>query len=463
MFVAFVFLAAHVHAKLISTFILKSNHILQTKELRELAFLKRVRNLAIIAVLVIIIVGAYVGYTMVISPKGEEKIIKIGLITELSGFHASTGLALLPAFELIEQYINERLGVMVGGERYNISLIVRDSRSDVTAAMSYATELIEEEGCLMLTGTSSSDQGIALRAYAEKNKIPYLTTMVSSPAVNEPPTDWTYRIQPDAVSVGAAEAMWALEQNPNAKIAIMYADNSFSGAIAFGAKYYIENYANPEQLIYFQGFPVQQADFTAASAYVKTLGVDFVLSYHFSANMVQSLLAAGFTTNQVISYFMANLSSKRAIVWTEENILGAVSFLCTDHWYAVSNDDPERAALYAWFWPEYKKSYGEIPSEEGLYALDSIFLIRDAIQRANSLDRTKINEQLQASVYNSFSYPGQSIRFDENGGLMLDKYPISRVVEVFNATCSRDEVIALMELPELPCYELATSYPVYPY
>ncbi|MFX1534831.1 MAG: ABC transporter substrate-binding protein [Promethearchaeota archaeon] len=423
-------------------------------------YLEKPRNIAIIAVVIaVVLIVAYFAYPLIAPIPTSEETIKIGWVSELSGFWAQNALPMVPAAKLGVQYVNEHGGVVVQGVRYNFELVIRDDRTDVPTAVSYASELMEEVGCVVLTGTSSSDMGLALRSYAESKKIPYLTTMVSSPALNQPPTDWAYRIQPDGVQVGATHAMYMLDQNPDAKVAIMYADHSFFGALAFGCRYYFEEYASEDQIVYFQGFPISQADFTAACAYVKALNPDFILAAFDRQELVQSLLQAGFTVDQICNFFLIDLSPKRAIAYTAENILGAQGFPCTSHWIAEAENDP----IYDWFWPLYKEEYGDIPNVGALYALDCIFLIKSAIERADSLEHDKVNEALQNTEYQSFSYPNMILKFDENGGLVLPKYPYARVVEVFNSTCSRSEIIGFYELPEIPYYELAVAYPVYPY
>lgn len=106
----------------------------------------------------------------------QEKVLKIGYITEQTGVEAYIGQASTPALQDHIDKINAEGGI--GG--YKLKLIVYDTRSEVTDAVAVAKRLIDQDGVIAIIGPSWSAAGIPLAEIADTSKVPMVATTASN-------------------------------------------------------------------------------------------------------------------------------------------------------------------------------------------------------------------------------------------------------------------------------------------
>jgi len=430
-----------------------------------LAFLGKNRNIIIAAIIVVLVVaGGYVGYTLWFAPQPETEIgiIKIGVITELTGFY-TLGQDIKPAMELAVQYINDHGGVKVQGKTYNLTLVIRDDQTSVATGIALASELDEQEQVICLTGSANSDVSIAIMEYARDHGITWVVNQAASPEIRGGQDGWTYRFQPDSVTKGVVAGQWMMDQDPNAKVAIMYGDNAYYGTMGFGVRWGVEHYGSKEQVVYFQGFPLSQVDYTAAAAGIKLLNPDFVWQSG-NVNMIRALLQAGFTGRQIIH--ASTPTSLEMIQALGEEVVGSVGVAQMDFWKTSSEVQGDAVLGDRWekFWIPFKGIRGEVPNAISMLAYDTIWIIKEAIERADSLDRTKFNEAMAQTSLKGICWPTKTVVFDSEGQNLLGNY-ISQVTRQINATYVEVRYGGYYDYPEgfIPTLDLALAYPVYPY
>lgn len=106
----------------------------------------------------------------------QGKVLKIGFITEQTGVDAYIGPASVPALQDKIDEINAAGGI--GG--YTLQLIVYDTRSEVTDAVSVAKRLIDQDKVVAIIGPSWSSAGIPLADIADAGKVPMIATTASN-------------------------------------------------------------------------------------------------------------------------------------------------------------------------------------------------------------------------------------------------------------------------------------------
>jgi len=106
----------------------------------------------------------------------QEKVLKIGYITEQTGVEAYIGQASTPALQDHIDKINAEGGI--GG--YKLKLIVYDTRSEVTDAVAVTKRLIDQDGAVAIIGPSWSAAGIPLAEIADASKVPMIGTTASN-------------------------------------------------------------------------------------------------------------------------------------------------------------------------------------------------------------------------------------------------------------------------------------------
>lgn len=98
--------------------------------------------------------------------------IKLGAVIPLTGRFAGGGAQVKNGYELAVEDINAGGGVLVGGQRLRIELIILDDESDPTKTVS-RLETLASQGVVAYLGGFGSDLHAAAAAVAEKNRIPY--------------------------------------------------------------------------------------------------------------------------------------------------------------------------------------------------------------------------------------------------------------------------------------------------
>jgi branched-chain amino acid transport system substrate-binding protein len=154
-------------------------------------------------------------------PGVSDMEIKIGNIMTYTGWASQYG-AIGRAEAAYFQMINNRGGV--NGRKINF--ISLDSASDTSTALALAKKLVEEEHVFLVFGSLGTETNLTIRPYLNDQHVPQLFIDTSSSVFNDPAHfSWTIGFDASFRSEGAAYAKYILQVKPDAKIAILYAND----------------------------------------------------------------------------------------------------------------------------------------------------------------------------------------------------------------------------------------------
>ncbi len=153
---------------------------------------------------------------------GNSGDIRIGNIASYSG--PSQEYAVVARAEAAYfRMINDRGGV--GGRR--IDFISLDDGGDPSRALRQAQQLVEQQQVLALFSTFGTDANLAIRDYANAQRVPQLFVEASSAAFDDPAHfPWTMGFYPTYRTEGLAYAAYIADHRPNARIAVLYEDSA---------------------------------------------------------------------------------------------------------------------------------------------------------------------------------------------------------------------------------------------
>jgi branched-chain amino acid transport system substrate-binding protein len=155
------------------------------------------------------------------TPGVTDTEIKIGNIMTYTGWASQYG-AIGRAEAAYFQMINDRGGV--NGRKINF--ISLDSASDPARALDLAHTLVEQDQALLIFGALGTDTNLALRPYLNEEKVPQLFIDTSASVFNDAAHfPWTVGFDASFRSEGAAYAKYILQIKPDAKIAVLYAND----------------------------------------------------------------------------------------------------------------------------------------------------------------------------------------------------------------------------------------------
>ena len=99
--------------------------------------------------------------------------IKLGAVVPLTGRYGAGGAQVRAGYEIAVAHVNAAGGVVVGGTKRPLELVLLDDESDATKTVS-RLETLAAQGVVAYLGGFGSDLHAAAAAVAEKNRIPYL-------------------------------------------------------------------------------------------------------------------------------------------------------------------------------------------------------------------------------------------------------------------------------------------------
>jgi len=147
--------------------------------------------------------------------------IKIGNIMTYTGSakeYGAVGRAEAGYFQMINDH---------GGIRgRKIDFISVDNGSEPGKAVELARKLVEQDGVLLIFSSVGTESNLAIRAYMNEKKVPQLFIQTSS-AVFDDPTHfpWTMGFFATYRTEGWSYARYILQNKPEARIAVLYADD----------------------------------------------------------------------------------------------------------------------------------------------------------------------------------------------------------------------------------------------
>ncbi|HUN92035.1 MAG TPA: ABC transporter substrate-binding protein [Burkholderiaceae bacterium] len=104
-----------------------------------------------------------------------------------------------------------------------ITFISEESGPDAGEAIAHARHLVDDEDVLALFSTAGFDQSLAIRTYANENKIPQVFVLVPSTAFADPSHfPWTMGMLPTNEANLSAFARYVKAHRPNPKIAVLH-------------------------------------------------------------------------------------------------------------------------------------------------------------------------------------------------------------------------------------------------
>ena len=302
----------------------------------------------------------------------SEKALKIGFITEQTGVDAYVGPASVPALEDKIAEINNAGGI--GG--YKLKLIVYDTRSEVTDAVTVVKRLIDQDKVVAIIGPSWSAAGIPISDIVDASKVPAIATTASNVNVTVSESGqlhpYMYRVCFIDPYQGYAQADFAYNKLGLRKAALLtdIASPYTVGLHQFFEKHFVELGG---EIVAKEGYTGGDAEFRAQLAKIKDSGADLLVAdaYTFKdvgliaqqsealGMKIQIIAGDGVFVPDLLD--MAGPQLEGAIVTT-----------------GVSESSPQ----YAQFNADFEKKHGVKANIYTYYGLDALMAIEYAIREA---------------------------------------------------------------------------------
>ncbi len=403
-----------------------------------------------IAFVVILVAISAAAVYYLIQPAGFSGTIKVGFTISLTGNFNVEGTNSLNGIKTAANWINSHGGVSVGGKLYNVSLDYYDDLSDSANVRTLYPNIIQRDGAQFLLAPYSSGLTTAAAPLADTYDRVMLSHGGSSDAI------WTQASRRNLVEVLSAASIylkgavdWLKANHPTDKIAALYASDTFS---SFATQAAI-GYAQSQQMsvVYNQSYPQTVTDLSTQLTAAKNSGADVLIGggHYNDGLLIMNQLKTTWTSPppKFISLLVAVTEPNFQAQLTNANYVTGPS-----QWETVVSYSPSLAQSLglSWYGPtpaEFTQAYGAAnggatPGYHAGEAAAALFVLADAIQRANSLNTTAVRAQLGSmhvmNFFGEFQLDSRGLQIAHSMVLVQWQAGVKKVVlpsDIADGTC----------------------------
>jgi branched-chain amino acid transport system substrate-binding protein len=316
--------------------------------------------------------------------------VKIGNIIPLSGPSAAVGIQGQKAREMAVEQINAAGGIKsLGGAK--LELVFADSKSDPTTGVTEAEQLINSDKVNILTGCWNSAVTYPTTQVAERYGVPFVVPVSVRDTITERGFKNVFRL-------AAKDSWWTRDQfqflkdmqtefkTPIKTVAFVYENGDWGTGFAEGWRKLAK--AAGYQVVLDEPYPSTASDLTPVVIKLKRAHPDvvFMTSNAADAILLTSTMAEMKVNPKAIITSgggHADPSFLKAVGKNAEYLFDIVE------WEADLNR-PGLKETNA----KFKATYGQDMNGETVDAYASMYVIKDALERAGSLDPAKIRAAL---------------------------------------------------------------------
>lgn len=314
--------------------------------------------------------------------------VKLGFIGPLSGDASQYGIAVKNAIELAIDEYND-------ANDANISAVYLDDKADATEGVNAYNKLVTEEGVNAIIGSVTSGSALAVVATAEADGTPILTPSGSADQITINEDGETYenvfRICTNDSYAGTFLAQKCNSDFNYKKVAILSnKDSDYSTGLrdAFIAEAKKQNV----EVVFDETYTKDTKDYSTYISKLKSEKFDTIFLpdyYEQVVTIVQQFRDAGIETPLLGADGWDGVLGVKGV---DGNIFNG-SFYTSGFDKNSSDENVQK------FVKSYTEKYNSEPNMFAAFAYDAVFVMMDAIKKADSTEAEKINEALAETDY----------------------------------------------------------------
>ncbi len=312
--------------------------------------------------------------------------IKIGSFLALTGPASFLGDPELKTLKMYIEEVNEKGGI----DGHKVELIYYDTGGKAKEAKDIVKRLIKKDRVDVIVGGSTSGTTLAVIDIVQRAKVP-LISLAGSIRIIQPVKKWVFKT-PHTDRMAAAKIFEDMKKRGITKVALITGDGGFDKSgraqcLDLAPKYGIEIVADEK-------YSNSDTDMTTQLTKIRATDAQAILNFGFGkapAIVTKNVRQLGiklplYQSHGVASKKFLQLAGKAA----EGVRLPAAALLVAEK---LPDSDPQKKVLLA-YKHKYEAKYGPV-STFGGHAYDGLFIALEAIDRANSLDRAKIRDEIE--------------------------------------------------------------------
>lgn len=359
----------------------------------------------------------------------EGKPILIGTIQPMSGPYAAFGVKFYQAYNMAADEINAAGGI----KGHPLQIIFEDSQDKLDLAQTAARKLVQDPEIVALIGGRLSGAGLAIAQIAEREHIAYLVDHPSADVITKSGFQWTFRLNP-ASSFNSVPLQQFLkgEAKDIKRVALLYENSVYGKGVAGPFNAWLKE--NSYEIVVDELYPPLSLDYRDLLNKVKAQSPDLLFlasNIPDSALIVRQAREMGLAPKMICG---AGAGFSINEFFEQAGVAGGTVY-STGPWSGNPNDPKVKA------WAEaFTKRFGHYPKEHESEGYTAVYVIADALNRANSLSRSDIHDALTATSIETIFGPVKFENFEgythqnnglKNGQVVLSQWQGNRLYNVW--------------------------------
>lgn len=338
--------------------------------------------------------------------------IHIGAALPLTGADSTPGKFMKDAYELYIKQVNDAGGLAVGAKKVKIDLRIEDNKSDAATSGQLYEKLITQDNVDLLLGGYNTTTVTQEVKVTNRYKMPYIGGGGASSSIYADNT-WAVGVLASIEKLAATQLDFIKTQQDAGKlpkplrIAVAYENTSHGKEFTAGLK--AGETASPDRfkVVMSEAFDLNGKDYTSLLNKVKDAGAD---AFMVDAR-VNDYIAMQTQYKQLGLYHKYLTYGPRG----PEKAARAALKDSSDYIIAATWFDSLQPGDNVKKWLETWKPTGDSPEWYAASAWECARILLTAVQKAQSVDKTKIRDTLFNTTWDNSIFPGGSIKFGKSG------------------------------------------------
>ncbi|HEU6436262.1 MAG TPA: ABC transporter substrate-binding protein [Nitratidesulfovibrio sp.] len=301
----------------------------------------------------------------------------------LTGGQAKFGEIIKKSMDIATEEINAKGGVKGG----KLVLRFEDSQGKPEIARSIAEKIIDVQKQPLLFGEYTSACAKAVAAVAEERKTPYVVVASAADEITQQNYKYVYRINPTNAYYASGLLSFMDKVVKPKTMVILYESSDFGTS---GAEEMAKSAEKAGiKVLMKEKYEKGAVDFKPVLSQVKAQNPDVI--YMVSYVMDAALLMRQIKELRIDARLFAGGAAGFAIPEFIENAKDAAEFVVTATLWSPQVSYPGARE----FAEKYKAAHGDYPSYHGALAYASVYVVKDAVERAKALTTEDINAAMK--------------------------------------------------------------------
>jgi len=401
-------------------------------------------TIAIAAVIIVVAVAGVLIYYFSMPSQPQVTTIKIGLVAP---YGLAEGQDMDRAAKMAVNEINLAGGIFVSGMNRNVTIelvIIDTEKADPDVGTTAVTRAITQDKVDVLIGGYSSRETMATEVVAIQNNVPFIVTGASTKSVTTR-TDYntsyifhycttTDHYAHTIVNFYNDKMKPLVSPDRNFTLAVLYRDDAFGKGALDSCKKFIASDNLNITIIAEEKFTPGATDYKTQLGKIKAANPDALLTVGFTAETAEIFIQGQQDVGLNTSY-MAIENNDAPEFYTSIKRWGESQLL--ESKYGAYAGPPFYLSTIDRYSSNFKAKYGTTPGNMGADTYDAFYIIKNAVERAGSLNKTLIRNAIETTNMTQGLLVTESgrIEFSTNPALYHEILGVTFIQQLFwNAT-----------------------------